>query len=936
MLRQIIGTLVLLLMQVLAVTSQQQPTSSTTALTFNPISCGEIINNEEVSIFDASQAHKCLTSLPFRADIASQLVQYVNDMIQFHSTLAYLADPPQSYQQPAVDLVSGLSQLQRDIDNNVFRNEYAFEAALNHLIHAAHDDHLELVGGALSRFTYAATYRIVSVSSDGGRAAQDDLLANETRYLPWQPSAIRTINGQDVVEYLTQFAAVNSFGKLEPHADWNMLMRSAALEIQGKREAFHGAATYPGDFITFTFENGTTVGSLPWEALFCCNGGVGPLQTGDELYDFFVLGHYPASYDENLEADMTTISNRAAPVITPLNNPAYPPKADVTEASYTRDGGALLRGYFLHDSSLAVLSIPHFVVDRKAPHSFSNAVKQFLAQSTRAGLKKVVIDVQQNPGGSPLLALETFKIFFPSIKPWASSRRRVHPMANALGSALTTYWQNLTMDRPEYYNLTANEWVVTGRLDLDTGRNFTSWDDFVGPTDHYRGDNFTKKEQYNLSSTLFTMKAAGIEIDGHGNGQPYKPEDIIILSDGLCSSACALFMELMHHEAGVQTVVIGGQPSYGPMQAPSGSRGAALYKAENMHRDIELARGIDKSRHVDLPSRTHAFLITTATVNLRDQVRQTDSSVTPLQFLYEAADCRIFLVPATWYNYTNLWKYAADAIWQNPAFCTKGSRTDHTQPTHPSVPGKPYNASSTLSNLADSQSEGHPSSIQDDSNFILDKVGSPGKLEGRPCQLHTDCAGQLSCQDVQVCGIEQNSQKEFYGIPEKQKRCVEWCDNYTKKCVGWGKTCYQDNDPILEQPFPGEYHTKHCKPIPPNDCPLSTYKDDEGFDCYGTKDTLTCYNRRIPKLPRQRHPLYATVKAGAFAQLARPEQNARLGPSSMTELTGQTQGNTPLMRNVEFWLCTPTNIRSAVGTVNNDDGVLSCFGLKGERGLFVG
>lgn len=56
----------------------------------------------------------------------------------------------------------------------------------------------------------------------------------------------------------------------------------------------------------------------------------------------------------------------------------------------------------------------------------------------------------------------------------------------------------------------------------------------------------------------------------------------------------------------------------------------------------------------------------------------------------------------------------------------------------------------------------------------------------------------------------------------------------------------------------------------------------------------------------------------------------------MTELTGQTQGNTPLMRNVEFWLCTPTNIRSAVGTVNNDDGVLSCFGLKGERGLFVG
>ncbi|KNG87148.1 hypothetical protein ANOM_005107 [Aspergillus nomiae NRRL 13137] len=472
MMWQIIGILVLVLMQVLA---EQLPTSSNNAMTPNPTICGEIVNNEEVSIFDASQAYNCLTSLPFHPDIASQLVQYVNDMIQFHSTLAYLADPPQSYQQPAVDLMAGLSQLQRDIDDNIFHNEYAFETTLSHLIHAAHDDHLKLVGGALSRFTYAAPYSIVSVSLDGAELPKvyisDDLFANQTGNLRWEPSAIATINGMDVVEYLTQFAAVNSIGKLEPHVDWNMLMRS--------------------EFITFTFENGTTLGPLRWKALFCCHGGNRPLETGDDFYNFFVLGGYPESYDESPEADLTTISNRAAPILPSFENPAYPSKADVIEESYTRDGGTLLRGYFLHDSSLAVLSIPHF--DSNTPQSFSNAVKEFLARSTNAGLKKVVIDVQQNPGGSPLLALEVFKTFFPSITPWASSRRRVHPMANALGSTLTTYWQNLTMDHPEYYTLIPNEWVVTGRLDSDTGRNFTSWDDFVGPTDHYRGDGFTKK-----------------------------------------------------------------------------------------------------------------------------------------------------------------------------------------------------------------------------------------------------------------------------------------------------------------------------------------------------------------------------------------------------------------------------------------------------------
>ena len=193
-------------------------------------------------------------------------------------------------------------------------------------------------------------------------------------------------------------------------------MRSAALDVQGKRDVFHGATTsYPGDFITFTFENGTTLGPLPWKASFCCQGSNGPLQTMDEFYDFFVLGR-PS--DKSLAASTTTISKRqgmmssntSTPNLTPVENPAYPSEADVIDASYTRNEGAHVRGYFLHDTSLAVLSVPHFAVDTAEAQSFSNTVKEFLARSTNAGMKKVVIDVQQNSGGSPLLVLEVFKI----------------------------------------------------------------------------------------------------------------------------------------------------------------------------------------------------------------------------------------------------------------------------------------------------------------------------------------------------------------------------------------------------------------------------------------------------------------------------------------------------------------------------------------------
>jgi len=81
-----------------------------------------------------------------------------------------------------------------------------------------------------------------------------------------------------------------------------------------------------------------------------------------------------------------------------------------------------------------------------------------------------------------------------------------------------------------------------------------------------------------LSSYLFDTMAMeayddGFMVYGYGSRTtnvtrpPYAAEDIILLTDSLCASTCALFVEMMNHQAGVKTVVAGGRPSYGPMQA---------------------------------------------------------------------------------------------------------------------------------------------------------------------------------------------------------------------------------------------------------------------------------------------------------------------------------------------------------------------------------
>ncbi|KAF7122851.1 hypothetical protein CNMCM5793_000961 [Aspergillus hiratsukae] len=713
------------------------------------------------TIFNATQAYNCLRSVPFHPAVASRLLKYLNDTIQFHSPLAYLANPPPTYQQPAVDLVAGISQIQSNIDNGVFQNEYAFEAALKQLLNAAHDDHLGMSGGILSAFAFGSPYDLVSVSLDGIELPKvyiaGELLANETRGLPWQPSAVATINGEEVVKYLTGFAARNSVGKLEPHADWNMLMRSGALDAQGYLEVFYGGVSfYPGDTITITFENSTVRDPVPWQAMYLSPGYTGPLQTGGDFYNFFVLGLYPASYEEALQQ----LSSQQPPETTstaapdpPTWDTAYPSEADVSQQGTSFSGNGLLRGYFLTAPSLAVLSIPHFAsygeVDAAA---FVQTVKEFLIRSKEAGLKRIVIDVQQNMGGQPLLAIEIFKLFFPSIPPFAGS--------------------------------------------------------------------------------LFTEEAASITIEDIDEPQPYPAEDIIILNDGLCSSACALFMELMHHEAKVRTVVAGGRPNYTPMQAPSGTRGAALYGTDKIDRDIHRARQVDNSTRSVLPTRGIDFFMSSASVNLRDQIRRNSSDI-PLQFLYEAADCRIFFTPKTWYNYTNLWTYAAEAAWHNPALCVATSNSTASSSSDSNATA-PFQVHVNDNDPIPTRHDHH--AIDDPSNDIHGTGILAGSLRGTKCESGNFCPGPLVCGKIKVC------QK---GEVVTKERCVPSCSkSYNYQHCGSDSFCFTEEDGATfsvkdwrELRRKNWISMGYCVPIFPPRCTF-----DEDYD----PDEDTCFDELDP------------------------------------------------------------------------------------------
>jgi len=255
-------------------------------------------------------------------------------------------------------------------------------------------------------------------------------------------------------------------------------------------------------------------------------------------------------------------------------------------------------------------------------------------------------------------------------------------------------------------------------------------------------------------------------------------------------------MEMMHHEAGVRVVAAGGLPTTGPMQAPSGSRGASDYPLDILDSNIDFAQQLLQSQNSPeqnfLPNRTTAMdvYVTFADINLRDQVRRNETI--PLQFAYEAADCRIFYTAKTIYNYTALWQYAAEAIWTNPKLCVSGSTgfattgtntTDFVGPS-PETPG-------TLTNFGDHLTALNASSIsyltslndglQDGFNLprfknnilthctINSACGGGSLCDAGTCLLecvvgNAKCAGGKPCQARSSSGVNVGNQALYKGV----------------------------------------------------------------------------------------------------------------------------------------------------------------------------
>lgn len=201
-------------------------------------------------------------------------------------------------------------------------------------------------------------------------------------------------------------------------------------------------------------------------------------------------------------------------------------------------------------------------------------------------------------------------------------------------------------------------------LDINNA-SFKSWSSMFGPQQQH-GDLFTNILRQPLDHNNSTVMS-----------QYFAAEDILLLTDAYCASTCSLFAEELKTQAGVKSVVVGGRPEYGPMQAVSGIRGSQVYSAESMQEIFCTITSVNASTAPFFPSPYNYdppinVDVESVEFNIRNQIRRSAPDV-PLQFTYQAADCRIFYTAAMLADYSVLWQTAADALWSNNGLCVKGS-----------------------------------------------------------------------------------------------------------------------------------------------------------------------------------------------------------------------------------------------------------------------
>ncbi|CAG8229698.1 unnamed protein product [Penicillium olsonii] len=600
--------------------------------------------------------------MPFESERAVKFLEQARKILEFQSTIDILKDPPSGYTMPPTDILGGIDTILDKAKSNGYSSQFEMDLEVSHLIKSAHDGHLSFQLCSQSIFTYHIDMPLVSVSTDGLALplvySLDDAKIQKNN--PEAVSPLKTINGTDVATYLESYASDQNLQDRD--AQYNRVFPAPARSVTNAPTSVNGIWASIGDWtdgaeLSLEFANGTKTTTqktaTPSERFFS-------YKNGSHLYSI-----------ECLPRDLST----------PLSGSSGAEQAsseiEGLPTTKWRNSANSIAGYYsdltdLHDT--AIMFLPTF---SSSASEVATVAVDFLQNATAAGKKNVLIDLSANPGGYMSIGIDMSRIFFPNIAPYTATRYRAHDAAKYLTKA---YSRDNQTD-------SSNVFAYKQMVHPDQKTDFGSWEELYGP--HQILDSSASSLLANFNYTSTSSKV--FPINGYGP-VPLKPrkslfpaENIAIITDGDCVSTCAFFVKLMKRQ-GVRTITFGGRPQKFPMQGVGGVKGGQSLGINYINGYIEQANGLVskaasskspllttaewKAFNESSPSTT-ASLEWSGNLNLRNEYDPEDDK-TPLQFVYEAAECRLFYTVDNYLERETAWQAAAKAMFGGGQ-CVEGS-----------------------------------------------------------------------------------------------------------------------------------------------------------------------------------------------------------------------------------------------------------------------
>ncbi|CAG8599415.1 8944_t:CDS:2 [Acaulospora morrowiae] len=464
----------------------------------------------------------CYESFPYNSARSSELIDIFKRLYgNFYVHLNKAKEPPQpGFDYKPVDLLKEFDLL---VEKN-YQSDFEFTTAIVDLLSEMKDAHVSFNPNCYSIFQFAQEIYLYSVvKPDGTQVIQVYEYKKDPSLVDCE---VTHINGEPVFDVLIKYAKT----KISVSRDLGVRFNSA-LRSPLRLGYFAQRTKLPEDEI------------ISYDIL--CSGQKSHLEipwnitiTNSSLFNQF---EDASSYFENLCANPDKKLSTSASSDSIGKNDAQ--SADAEPFLEVQD---VAKFYQLDD--IGVVRVYSFGIPGATTNDFPNIYKSLIDGFnllTQANVKKIVLDFTDNGGGYVdissflnILLLDASDQIYT-----LPDDMRVSKIAELAFKKSTT--ENVVYD--EIFNAHL-------KIDAVTGELFNTSEEFIGTNYYNRGGDevkFTNKYVNKLSTSA-------AESSKNITKLPWKPSDMIILTNGFCGSSCSLTTNYLTEIGQVPTVAVGG------------------------------------------------------------------------------------------------------------------------------------------------------------------------------------------------------------------------------------------------------------------------------------------------------------------------------------------------------------------------------------------